>query len=198
MSYVFISYSRDDEDLAKQLISWLEAHRLPFWWDQMMQPGATFPIALAKALNDASCAIVIWTNSSIKSDHVLDEAERARQARRLIPVAPREFNVNDLPIGFGALQITNIDELDKLQTKLQALGITPPASVNRDVAAPSISTPSIGSVLKAIQRRVRQRVTYGAVTTALALALAAAFPQFALGIAIGAGVTLALILFLTS
>ena len=163
-----------------------------------MQPGATFPVALASALNDASCAIVIWTDSSIKSDHVLDEAERARQARRLIPVAPRQFNVNELPIGFGALQITSIDELDKLKTKLQAFGITSPAMISRDIAAPAIPVPSIGSILKAMKRRIRQRVTYGAGMTALALALAAAFPQFALGIAIGASVTFALILFLTS
>src|SRR5262245_35505200 len=109
MSYIFISYSRDDKDLARKLITWLEAHRLPFWWDQMMQPGVTFPVALASALNDAACAIVIWTNSSVKSDHVLDEAERARRARRLIPVAPRRLNVSELPMGFGALQITYID-----------------------------------------------------------------------------------------
>lgn len=198
MPYAFISYSRDDEVLAKQVVSWLEAHQLPFWWDQMMEPGATFPVALAKALNDASCAIVIWTNSSIRSDHVLDEAERARRARRLIPVAPRLFNVNDLPIGFGALQITNIDELDKLQAKLQALGVTPTTSVSRDASAPIIPASSIGSVLKEMKRKLRQRVTYGAITTAFALALTAALPQFALGIVLGAGATIALILVITS
>jgi len=171
---------------------------LPFWWDQMMQPGATFPLELAKALSEASCAIVIWTNSSIKSDHVLDEAERARRARRLIPVAPRQFNVNDLPIGFGALQITDIDELDKLQGRLEALGIAPTALAGHEIPAPAAPAPSIGGILKEMQRKLRQRVTYGTITTALALALTAAFPQFALGIALGAGATIALILVMTS
>jgi len=75
MAHVFISYSSTDRDIAQALATELETNNLSVWWDFRLVGGQTFRKAIDQELNAAWAVVVIWSESSVESRFVIDEAE---------------------------------------------------------------------------------------------------------------------------
>jgi hypothetical protein len=105
MSDIFISYSKDDRARVMQLVQYLEAQGLTIWWDQHLDIGTTFRATINQQLQRARLVLVVWSNSSISSRFVHDEADLAMRQGNLLPV--RIDNV-DPPLGYRQLQTTSI------------------------------------------------------------------------------------------
>ena len=101
MSDVFISYAREDMPKAKLLAEALIADGLSVWWDHDLVGGDNFREQIDQTISAAKMVIVIWSENSVKSPFVKDEASRANDRQILLPVAIGDANP---PVGFGELQ----------------------------------------------------------------------------------------------
>ncbi len=105
MSDIFLSYSRHDEDKARQLARALEDEGFTVFWDRHIQAGQIFDQVIRRELDEAGAVIVLWSRDSVTSDWVKDEAERAKARGVLVPVLVDDV---PLPLGFGRVQTADV------------------------------------------------------------------------------------------
>jgi TIR domain len=115
MADVFISYAKTDRPLASKLAAMLEAEGWTTWWDTSLTIGDDFRNEIMTELGRARAVIVIWTDTSIKSDWVRSEAGRAQADRKLIPVKLPHLTYKDLPPPIDVLHTENVGEEDKIK-----------------------------------------------------------------------------------
>ncbi|WP_422084149.1 toll/interleukin-1 receptor domain-containing protein [Ulvibacterium sp.] len=75
--YIFISYKREEVDIARQLKKAIENEGFNVWWDEDIQCGQVWSSVLENAVNNADCMVIIWSSRSIKSRWVMHEASSA-------------------------------------------------------------------------------------------------------------------------
>lgn len=122
MADVFISYSRADHAVAQSLADYLTDAGLSVWWDYDIVGGHSFTKAIMEALDASTVVIVIWSDTSVNSDFVLDEASRAKRDNKLITTCLPGFNIHDLPVGFGQFQCYPVTDRDRLHEALRQYG----------------------------------------------------------------------------
>ena len=86
MASLFLSYAREDVERVRPLARALERDGHSVWWDRHISGGQQFAGAIEQALAAAEVVIVCWTQSSVRSDWVRDEAAAGRDNGRLVPV----------------------------------------------------------------------------------------------------------------
>jgi len=101
MSEVFISYSSEDVERARELAHALEKEGWNVWWDRRILPGQRFDQVIRSAIDEAACVVVLWSESSVDSDWVKEEAEQAMLRDCLLPVVIDQVAP---PLGFGRIQ----------------------------------------------------------------------------------------------
>lgn len=101
MTDVFISYSREDRPRIEKLAAALEAEGFDVWWDKNLSAGAHFSKETEARLNEAKVVLVAWSNASVYSMWVADEATVGRDKGVLVPVAIDDVSP---PIGFRQIQ----------------------------------------------------------------------------------------------
>jgi TIR domain-containing protein len=108
---VFVSYKREDRPRVAPLVESLRTAGFNVWWDADIPGGATWRAELLRWLDSARCVIVVWSERSVSGlgDFVIEEAERARQRRVLLPI--RIDRVSP-PIGFGQIQTVDVIDWD--------------------------------------------------------------------------------------
>jgi adenylate cyclase len=97
LSRIFLSYAREDLDAAKQLAEDIATAGHNVWWDRHLHGGSRFSSEIDQALKDAEAVVVIWSEASLASAWVQDEASEGRDSGRLIPVALHSAKP---PLGF--------------------------------------------------------------------------------------------------
>lgn len=105
MCDIFISYSREDQQRITPFVKALEEQGWSVFWDRRIPAGSTWRDYIGKALTQARCVIVAWSNHSIQSAWVAEEADDAQKRGTFIPVL-----LDDVlpPIGFRSIQATNL------------------------------------------------------------------------------------------
>jgi formylglycine-generating enzyme required for sulfatase activity len=135
MSDIFISYKREEQPQARKLADALQRRGWSVWWDPKLRAGEHFDDAIERALNDASCVIVIWSKLSVNSKYVKDEATYALNRNKLVPIAIEEV---DLPFRFEGIQTGQLfdwdgsdgfPEYEKLVTDIMSILGTPPTEL---------------------------------------------------------------------
>jgi hypothetical protein len=119
MAEIFISYAKDDRTGAGELAAFLKEQGHSVWWDRELVAGQQFATIIAQALARSTVTIVIWTLSSIDSDWVIDEADTARKAKKLIPVRADDLDVEQIPLSFRRLQTIQLSDRDGLANAIQ-------------------------------------------------------------------------------
>lgn len=107
MADVFISYAREDLERVRPIVRLLEGAGWSVFWDRTIPPGMTWRQFIGKALDDATCVIVVWSESSVVSDWVIEEADDGRQRKILIPIT---IEVVKPPLGFRSFQHGDFSE----------------------------------------------------------------------------------------
>lgn len=125
MADIFISYSKANMDLAAELAQFLEESGYDVWWDYELVGGFKFRNQIKEQLSLAKAAIVIWTPESVESEFVLDEAEDAKSADKLLPVRVAEVDFKAIPLGFRQFQTELVTKPDLILRALDGLGIAP-------------------------------------------------------------------------
>lgn len=97
MASLFLSYAREDVGRVGRLATALEDAGHTVWWDRRLKGGQGFADAIERALESADVVIACWTEHSIRSDWVRDEAAVGRDRGRLLPL---NFDGSLPPLGF--------------------------------------------------------------------------------------------------
>jgi hypothetical protein len=87
MASLFLSYSREDASQVGPLATALEEEGHKVWWDRHITGGQEFADAIECALESADVIIACWTEKSIRSGWVRDEAAVGRDKGRLVPLS---------------------------------------------------------------------------------------------------------------
>ena len=85
LTSVFLSYAREDASVASKLADALQVSGHDVWWDRHVRGGVRYTEEIDRALSRSEAVVVLWSQSSIASTWVLDEAEVGRDAGKLIP-----------------------------------------------------------------------------------------------------------------
>jgi hypothetical protein len=110
MADIFISYANEDRERAAQVAALLESAGWSVWWDRRIPAGRTWRTVLEEALGGSRCMMVLWSNHSVTSPWVAEEAEEARRLNKtLVPVL---INAVEPPIGFRAIQAADLIRWD--------------------------------------------------------------------------------------
>jgi hypothetical protein len=93
VSDIFISYKREEQPVARKLANALESEGWTVWWDPKLRAGEHFDDVIEKALNEAKCVIVMWSNLAVNSEYIKAEATEALEQRKLVPVKIENVNL---------------------------------------------------------------------------------------------------------
>ena len=108
MAHVFISYDRQDSEVASRLATALRNDGVSVWLDtDHLIPGVDFRHEIRRAIKDASCVVVLWSSTSVTSPWVLDEAKVAYADDK--PLLTLRIADVDPPMGFGTLHAAHWD-----------------------------------------------------------------------------------------
>lgn len=167
MADIFISYCSADHDLAQALARRLEEAGYDVWWDYRLHGGVSFREAITAELNSSKAALVLWTNDSIASRFVIDEASMAADHNKLIPIRCRGLDANKLPLGFRGLHVIDLDNWANLIASLERLHVYP----TRGSASGKLEKPDAEGVKRA--NEVDKAATQGRRKNKRALSVAA-------------------------
>ncbi len=103
--HIFVSYKSEDRDRASLAAQALERRGWPVWWDHEIQAGQAFRRVIAEALDAAVCVVVLWTEMSVESEWVQEEAQVAKARTILLPALLDDVRQ---PLGFGQTQTANL------------------------------------------------------------------------------------------
>lgn len=101
MASVFLSYSRDDAAKAQAVAAALERNGHSVWWDRQLHGGSRFSQEIEQALKRSDAVVVLWSQASVQSAWVQDEAAEGRDTNRLVPVI---IDDSKPPLGFRQYQ----------------------------------------------------------------------------------------------
>jgi tetratricopeptide (TPR) repeat protein len=107
LTQLFISYARENRDIAERVAQALATLGIDVWWDRDLPGGSEFAEVIEQRLGEAHVVIVLWSDPSTRSSFVRDESMRALEAGKLLPV---RIEAVVPPLGFG--QIHALDLLD--------------------------------------------------------------------------------------
>jgi hypothetical protein len=86
---IFISYSQKDRKAAERLQAEFEDRGLDVWRDERLldNPERDFITNINTALENSAKVVVLWSRNSLGSTWVKGEAEKARMAQKIVPLA---------------------------------------------------------------------------------------------------------------
>lgn len=61
MPDVFLSYSREDQSIARRFAEALGQEGFSVWWDQSLRSGDAYDKVTEQALRDAKAVVVLWS-----------------------------------------------------------------------------------------------------------------------------------------
>ncbi|MGB7948609.1 MAG: toll/interleukin-1 receptor domain-containing protein, partial [Candidatus Binatia bacterium] len=109
MGRIFLSYSEKDRDYAKRVARLLELAGFEVAWQRQDSAGQDWSSVLQQALRGSDCLVVLWSQNSVGSDSVKEEAAEGRTSGKLMPVLIDQ--VQPL-VGFGNLQAADLSDWD--------------------------------------------------------------------------------------
>ncbi len=107
MASIFLSYDREDAEKARPLALALEKAGHSVFWDLHIRGGAQFGKVIEEALKASDAVVVLWSEHSVESAWVKDEAAVGRDTGRLVPVT---IDGAEPPLGFRQFQTIDLSQ----------------------------------------------------------------------------------------
>jgi len=133
---VFLSYAAEDRDRARQVAEALKECGWSVWWDRNIVAGEAFDQTIERQLESAKCVVVLWSNASVASEWVKNEAASAAERQVLVPALLDDVKI---PLEFRRRQTANLLEWEGNASHegFQALREGVAARVGAEVVAPA-------------------------------------------------------------
>ena len=97
MMQVFVSFARADTEAAARVAEGLRLQGLSVWWDADVSKGRPRSGGAPAALREAQLALCLWSRAAMRSATRKEEAEHAKRAGKLLPLALKNFSWSDCP-----------------------------------------------------------------------------------------------------
>ncbi len=145
MAKVFLSYDHEDLALAKPIAASLEKAGHTVWYDHQIHGGAQYSHKIEQALDAADAVVVLWSERSLDSAWVRDEAAEGRDRGKLVPltiggVSPpmgfRQFQTIDLGAWRGRGKVPQTDALLKAVASQAEFSSSSPREARQPAALP--------------------------------------------------------------
>jgi len=104
---IFISYASENRDRVRPLAHALEKHGWSVWWDRDIPPGKTYALVIEEAIEAAKCVVVLWSNESVASDWVQNEAAEGARKKILVPAL---IDAVTIPFEFRRIQAAGLTD----------------------------------------------------------------------------------------
>jgi TolA-binding protein len=121
MTDVFISYARQDQEIARKLADDLQTRGYLVWWDAELVASEDFTEAIQAALSEARSTVVVWSKASVRSRFVRDEAQFALDQTKLISTRTVDLDIQEIPLGFRGQQVGIISDRDQIAKAIDIL-----------------------------------------------------------------------------
>ncbi|MGE0701070.1 MAG: TIR domain-containing protein, partial [Hyphomicrobiaceae bacterium] len=118
---VFLSYAREDADLAASLAARLQARGISVWYDKEIVGGQRYRTLIDTHLDAAVAVVALFSVASITSDWVVHEASRAHRQHKLVPVRVPPLRREQIPAPYPSV-LSILDHGDD-EGLLRALGV---------------------------------------------------------------------------
>src|SRR3954449_5092441 len=104
---VFISYSRANQPVVRQLADSVKRLGYSVWWDDELPPHLSYSDVITDKIGTAKAAIVVWSQDAAASEWVRAEADVARTQKKLI-----QTSIDDRmqPMPFNQIQFASIGD----------------------------------------------------------------------------------------
>lgn len=109
MSDIFISYSSADREFVKTLAGLFEQQGWSVWWDRQIPIGQHYDTVIENELRQARCVVVVWTQRSVESEWVKNEALEAAHIKKLVPILLEKL---DVPLAFKRIETAKLYDWD--------------------------------------------------------------------------------------
>jgi len=105
-SDVFLSYSRKDRDLMREIRKSLEAHKILVWSDENLEPGSpSWRGDVQNAIENTRCVVAILSPDAKESEWVNEELNYAKiRKARIFTMLVRGDESNAIPFGMTGVQ----------------------------------------------------------------------------------------------
>lgn len=161
MADIFVSYCHEDKAKAEKLAHLFESQGWSVFWDKSIPPGKAYDKFINDELEKAQCIVVLWSQMSVASDWVKEEATRGIRRSKLVPIL---IDSTEPPLGFGRIEAAELahwngepqdPELINLLNAIASI-TSPPFRPNESRVSPRISTPTATTGEKAPLKKSRQ------------------------------------------
>lgn len=106
MTDVFISYSRQNAVSARAAATALRERGFEVWLDNELPAHGSFADEIDRRISDARAVLAIWSEDAVRSEWVRAEANRGREARKLVQIS---LDTAVLPLPFDQIQCLRMD-----------------------------------------------------------------------------------------
>jgi tetratricopeptide (TPR) repeat protein len=160
LARVFLSYDHDDSRKAEAIVATLERHGYSVWVDRQIAGGTQYGNEIESALERCDAVVVLWSERSVRSAWVRDEAAVGRDLGKLVPVL---LDKAQPPMGFRQFQTIGLADWKSASRarKLQELL----SAVERLSTVDSAAVPEVSKTTK--RGRLSIPMTIGAAVAAL-------------------------------
>lgn len=105
MADVFLSYARPTARLAQTMAEIFRAQGLSVWLDEELPAHRAYADVIANELDAARAVVVVWSQGASRSQWVRSEANRAREADKLVQL---RVDAARLPMPFDQIQCADL------------------------------------------------------------------------------------------
>ncbi len=107
MTDIFISYAHEDQERVRPIVEELEKRNWRVFWDRKIPVGENYYDYISKKLDNLHCVLVIWSQHSLLSNWVKQDAEEGNRRKILVPLM---LDGVQAPLGFRHLQGADLSE----------------------------------------------------------------------------------------
>lgn len=167
---LFVSYSREDKAIARKVADALTLHGYDVFWDVKIPAGERFDTYLFGKLNESDVVVVLWSEKSVVSDYVKEEAEYGKNKSALLPL---RIDDTDLPFGFTRIQTTDISKwcrsvrAPEWQLVADSIEATLNAADSERHSAPELAVSTRAGSGRKLRRNLVRLLTFGLIVAVL-------------------------------
>ena len=103
---IFFSYAHLDRERVRPLVARLQKEGWSVWWDREIVPGKPYEQLIDEAIREARCVVVAWSEASLDSSWVHNEALEGLERGILVPLMLEDVRV---PVAFRQTQAAQLD-----------------------------------------------------------------------------------------